>query len=153
MILILAATGVAAAASVHHHATAAARRHHAAELRVERFLQHLVAVLLHGYRLRLHPHHRHHRLAPRVPYGVWDRLAQCETGGDWRWGSQFVDPRYEGGIGFATSTWLAYRLPGYPSAAWQATRDEQIAVGRRVLAAVGPGAWGCAEVAGLTYGA
>jgi len=112
----------------------------------------MLAALLPGFRVH-HHHHRHHLLAPRVPYGVWDRLAMCETGGDWRWGSQFVDPSYQGGIGFATSTWLAYRLPGYPLEAWRATRDEQIAVGRRVLAAVGPGAWGCAGVAGLHSGA
>jgi hypothetical protein len=126
------------------------RRRHLAEERMERFLERVLAALLPDHRIRRHHHHR--RLAPNVPYGVWDRLAMCETGGDWRWGSQFADPAYEGGIGFATSTWLAYRLPGYPLEAWRATRDEQIAVGRRVLAAVGPGAWGCAAVAGLQAG-
>jgi hypothetical protein len=85
----------------------------------------------------------------RYGYGVWDRLAQCETGGNWSWGSQYVNPTFEGGIGFYHGTWLAYRPAGYPDHAYLATRVQQINVGRRVLAAVGPNAWGCAGIAGL----
>ena len=89
----------------------------------------------------------------RYGYGVWDRLAQCETGGNWSWGSQYADPTFEGGIGFYHGTWLTYRPAGYPDHAYQATRVQQINVGRRVLAAAGPGAWGCAATAGLYAGA
>lgn len=82
-------------------------------------------------------------------YGVWDRLAQCETGGNWSWGAQYGTPTFEGGIGFYHGTWVTYKPAGYPLHAYDATRVQQINVGRRVLADVGPGAWGCAGVAGL----
>ena len=154
--VLLAATAATASAAAAHRLHTAARHHrphHAVHADLTGWLERLLHLLLtHPVRHHHRHHHRHRLGAPHVPYGVWDRLAACETGGDWRWGSQFVDPSYQGGIGFATSTWIAYRLPGYPFAAWQATRDQQIAVGRRVLAAVGPGAWGCAGTAGLAYG-
>ncbi len=92
----------------------------------------------------------YHRL---YGYGVWDQLALCETGGRWDWGSQYTNPTFEGGIGFYHGTWLAYRPAGYPEHAYQATRVEQINVGRRVLAAAGPSAWGCGDTAGLYAGA
>ncbi|HVB27692.1 MAG TPA: transglycosylase family protein [Mycobacteriales bacterium] len=149
-----AALSVATATTAHAaHARAVAGReahplgsHH---LQVARIPHRMLDRILIAFR----PAHPRRPGPPHVAYGVWDRLAQCETGGDWRWGSQFVSPVYEGGIGFARSTWIAYRLPGYPWQAWRATRDQQIAVGRRVLAAAGPGAWGCAATAGLTPGA
>ena len=89
----------------------------------------------------------------RYGHGVWDRLALCETGGNWQWGSQYADPNFEGGIGFYHGTWLTYRPAGYPEHAFQASRVQQINVGRRVLAAAGPSAWGCADTAGLYAGA
>lgn len=150
VVLLTAAAATASAAAAHRVHTAARHHrsvHHPVTFDLSRLLERLMRLV------PVRHDHRHRRTRPpHVPYGVWDRLAACETGGDWQWGSQFIDPSYQGGIGFATSTWLAYRLPGYPPVAWQATRDQQIAVGRRVLAAVGPGAWGCAGTAGLAYG-
>ena len=61
--------------------------------------------------------------------------------------------RLHQGDGFYHGTWATYRPSGYPEHAYQASRVQQINVGRRVLAAVGPSAWGCAGVAGLTAGA
>lgn len=40
------------------------------------------------------------KLTPQT-LAFWDRIAQCETGGNW----QMRGSRYEGGVGFAVSTW------------------------------------------------
>lgn len=69
--------------------------------------------------------------------GVWDRLAVCETGGNW----QHYNSTYQGGLGFYHGSWDAYRPAGWPSDAHYATREEQIVVGRIILNAVGWEAW------------
>jgi hypothetical protein len=107
--------------------------------------------ILRGWQARFSATYRTYH--SRYGYGVWDRLAMCETQGNWNWGAQYGNPTFEGGIGFYHGTWLAYRPAGYPEHAYQATRVQQINVGRRVLADVGPSAWGCASVAGLYAGA
>jgi hypothetical protein len=72
--------------------------------------------------------------------GIWDVLSLCEAGGRWGYnGSSGFG--FDGGLQFHPATWSAYRLPGYPERAWQATRAQQIAVGRRVLAEQGWQAW------------
>lgn len=79
---------------------------------------------------------------------TWDRVADCESSGNW---SINTGNGYYGGLQFSQPTWLAYRLPGYPSRADQATKAQQIAVAERVLRAQGPGAWPtCGARAGLT---
>lgn len=85
--------------------------------------------------------------APAVGQGIWDQLAGCESGGDWAYngGSGF-----DGGLQFHPDTWSSYRLPGYPAYAYQATREQQIAVAQRVLASSGWGAWpACSAKLGL----
>lgn len=92
--------------------------------------------------------------AAPVPAGsVWDRLAQCEAGGNWQHG--FVGPlpgnpgRYSGGLMFAESTWNAYGRDFAP-VAHQASREQQIVVAERILAASGWGAWpACSRKLGL----
>ena len=42
---------------------------------------------------------------------VWDRLAQCESGGNW---SINTGNGYYGGLQFSLSTWRAYGGSGYP---------------------------------------
>lgn len=69
---------------------------------------------------------------------VWDRLVQCEAGGNW---GTNTGNGYHGGLQFHPNTYSSYRLPGYPQFAWQATRAQQIEVAKRVLAAQGWGAW------------
>ncbi len=69
-------------------------------------------------------------------YPTWDRMAQCESGGNW--GARGY---YHGGLQFHPSTWSAHRLGHYPRYAYQATRHQQILVGERVLASQGWGAW------------
>lgn len=77
---------------------------------------------------------------------VWDRLAQCEASGNWASTVGF----YEGGLQFHPQTWDAYKPSGYPDHAYQATREQQIAVAERVLADQGWGAWpACSSELGL----
>jgi LysM repeat protein len=78
--------------------------------------------------------------------GVWDRLAMCESSGNW---SSSVGT-YDGGLQFHPSTWKAYGGGQYAPTASQASREEQIAVAQRVLAGQGWGAWpACSSKLGL----
>ena len=66
---------------------------------------------------------------------VWDKLAQCEAGGNW---SINTGNGFYGGLQFTLSTWRAYGGTGMPH---EASREEQIAVAERVQDAQGWGAW------------
>lgn len=66
----------------------------------------------------------------------WDAIAQCESGGNWH-----IDSTYDGGLQFHPDTWLAYGGGRYARYAWQATREQQIAIAEKVLDGQGPGAW------------
>ena len=66
----------------------------------------------------------------------WDAIAMCESGGRWH-----LDSYYDGGLQFHPNTWLAYGGGRYARYAWQATREQQIAIAERVLEGQGPGAW------------
>jgi len=67
---------------------------------------------------------------------VWDRIAQCESGGNW---AANTGNGYYGGLQFSLSTWRAYGGSGLPS---DASRDEQIRIAEKVRAASGGyGAW------------
>jgi len=82
---------------------------------------------------------------------VWDALARCEAGGRWD-AVRRVNSRteYHGGLQFHTRTWTAYRAADFPGLASEATREQQIVVGERVLAAQGWGAWpSCSRRLGL----
>ena len=79
---------------------------------------------------------------------VWDRVAKCESGGNWKINT---GNGYYGGLQFAAGTWNAHGGRTYASQAHRATKAEQIAIARRVLAGQGPGAWPtCSRRAGLT---
>jgi uncharacterized protein YabE (DUF348 family) len=68
--------------------------------------------------------------------GAWDRIAQCESGGNWH---ANTGNGYYGGLQFNIGTWQAYGGTGRPD---QHSREEQIAVAERVRAASGGyGAW------------
>jgi hypothetical protein len=76
---------------------------------------------------------------------TWDRMAQCEAGGNW---AANTGNGYYGGLQFSLGTWQHYGGQGYPH---EASKDSQIAVGKRVQAAEGWGAWpGCARYLGYT---
>ena len=67
---------------------------------------------------------------------VWDRLAQCESGGNW---ATNTGNGYYGGLQFSLGTWQAYGGTGLPS---QHTRETQIAIATNVRdASGGYGAW------------
>jgi uncharacterized protein YabE (DUF348 family) len=71
-----------------------------------------------------------------VDYGVWDAIAQCESGGNWH---TDTGNGYYGGLQFNLGTWHAYGGAGRPD---QASREQQIAVAERVRdASGGYGAW------------
>lgn len=93
-------------------------------------------------------------VADPAPYnGVWDRLAECEANGEWDYGphSGWGSGIFEGGLQHHPQTWDEFKPDGYPDAAYQATREQQIAVAKRVLAAQGVRAWpNCGPKVGLT---
>jgi uncharacterized protein YabE (DUF348 family) len=77
--------------------------------------------------------------APSVGRGKWDRIAQCESTGNW---SINTGNGYYGGLQFDRSTWRAYDGDEFASLPHQASREEQIAVAERVRADRGGyGAW------------
>jgi resuscitation-promoting factor RpfA len=81
---------------------------------------------------------------------TWDRVAECESGGNW---SISTGNGYYGGLQFSSSTWAAYGGRHFAVRADLATREQQITVAERVLAAQGPGAWPvCGVRAGLARG-
>jgi len=76
--------------------------------------------------------------------GVWDRLAQCESGGNW---GINTGNGYSGGLQFSAGTW---RANGGTGSAHNASRAEQIRVAERVRASQGWGAWpACSAQLGL----
>ncbi|MEV6741519.1 transglycosylase family protein [Streptomyces sp. NPDC051104] len=81
--------------------------------------------------------------------GVWDRIAQCESGGNWHINT---GNGYYGGLQFSAGTWRAYGGTAYAPTADQASRQAQIAVATKVQQAQGWGAWPvCSQRAGA-YG-
>ncbi|MDF1605735.1 resuscitation-promoting factor [Nocardioides sp. YIM 152315] len=87
--------------------------------------------------------------APAVNFAggntVWDRLAQCESGGNW---AINTGNGYYGGLQFSLGTWHAHGGSGLPS---NASRETQIAIATKVRdAAGGYGAWpACSASLGL----
>ena len=76
--------------------------------------------------------------------GVWDRLAQCESGGNW---GINTGNGYSGGLQFSAGTW---RANGGSGSANNASRAEQIRVAERIRASQGWGAWpACSSRLGL----
>jgi len=88
------------------------------------------------------------RAAPAAADGsVWDRLAQCESGGNW---AINTGNGFSGGVQFVRSTWLGMGGAEYAPDAYLATREQQIDIATRVLASQGWGAWpGCSAMLGL----
>lgn len=63
---------------------------------------------------------------------VWDRLAQCESRSQWH---IHTGNGYEGGLQFLNSTWLSMGGGQYAKHAYQATREQQITIAEKTLAA------------------
>jgi Transglycosylase-like domain len=66
---------------------------------------------------------------------AWDRLAQCESGGNW---AANTGNGYYGGIQFSLASWQGVGGPGRPD---QASRETQIAMGQRLWNQGGWGHW------------
>ncbi|MCW8100537.1 LysM peptidoglycan-binding domain-containing protein [Streptomyces tauricus] len=80
--------------------------------------------------------------------GVWDRIAQCESGGNWHINT---GNGYYGGLQFSAGSWRAYGGTAYASTADKASKAQQIAVATKLQRAQGWGAWPtCAARAGAS---
>ncbi|MFD4658694.1 transglycosylase family protein [Kitasatospora sp. NPDC058444] len=92
-------------------------------------------------------------LAPSVPAGAasvatWEKLARCESEGDW---SYHQGTNLGGGLQFMPSTWEEFGGTEYAPFPYQATKEQQIRIGEKVLAVQGVVAWpNCWQQAGLT---
>lgn len=82
--------------------------------------------------------------ADAAPASIWDKIAQCESGGNW---AINTGNGFSGGLQFTASTWRSF---GGTGRAHQASRAQQIAVAERVLASQGWKAWpACSRKLGL----
>jgi uncharacterized protein YabE (DUF348 family) len=71
--------------------------------------------------------------------GAWDRIAECESGGNWQ---ANTGNKYYGGLQFSHGTWINYGGGAYANNAHQASKAQQIAIAEKVRAAEGGyGAW------------
>jgi hypothetical protein len=106
---------------------------------------HLVSKRVEHQQVLKQPRAKVVRVGTKVPTGVWDHLAQCESGGNWHINT---GNGYYGGLQFNLGTWHAYGGSGLPS---QHSREDQIAVATRLRnASGGYGAWpACAARLGL----
>jgi len=71
---------------------------------------------------------------------MWDRIAQCESGGNW---AINTGNGYYGGLQFDSQTWLGNGGGAFAPRADLASRTQQIAVANKVYAARGLAPWGC----------
>ncbi|WP_308425175.1 transglycosylase family protein [Wenjunlia tyrosinilytica] len=69
---------------------------------------------------------------------VWDRIAECESSGNWTTNS---GNNYYGGLQFGQPTWRAYGGLRYAPRADLATREQQIEVAKKVQRTQGWRAW------------
>lgn len=84
------------------------------------------------------------------PHSYWDKVAQCETVGNWKDRGNFA-----GGLGIAYTTWLGFGGEEFAPKQYEATREEQIIVANRIALhgymnsrgqftePVGFNGWGC----------
>lgn len=88
--------------------------------------------------------------AAAAPDSDWDKLAQCESGGNW---GINTGNGFHGGLQFSESTWRAHGGGQYAATPEGASREQQISVAEKVLATQGWGAWpSCSSHLGLHSG-
>jgi hypothetical protein len=79
--------------------------------------------------------------------GPWDRLASCESGGNWHINT---GNGYYGGVQFADGTWDGWGGERYASRADLATKAEQIVIAAKLVESSGWGSWpSCSSRLGL----
>ena len=89
--------------------------------------------------------------ASAAPVADWDKLAQCESGGNW---AINTGNGYYGGIQFDGGTWKALGGGEFAPTADKATKAQQIFVAEKTLKAQGWGAWPtCSAKFGLSSAA
>jgi len=85
-----------------------------------------------------------HPISSNFDAGIWDRIAQCESGGNW---SINTGNGYYGGLQFTLSSWKGVGGQGYPH---QASKTEQIERAKILQSRQGWGAWpACTSKIGL----
>lgn len=84
------------------------------------------------------PQIERHGTSTTPPDSVWDKIAQCESGGNW---SINTGNGYYGGLQFSAATWHSVGGPGLPH---QHSREVQIKYAKILQARSGWGQWGCA---------
>lgn len=77
---------------------------------------------------------------PPANGSMWDKIAQCESGGNWHINS---GNGYFGGVQFDTRTWLSAGGGQFAPRADLATKEQQIIIANRVYAKRGLQPWGC----------
>jgi uncharacterized protein YabE (DUF348 family) len=91
------------------------------------------------------------RARPHIEYygthynPLWDKMAECETGGNWNASGQ----TWQGGLGIYFQNWNHYGGLDFAPTAGQATKLEQIVVAEKIRAEHGWHAWACAKRIGL----
>ena len=75
--------------------------------------------------------------APAEPYGVWDKIAKCESGGNWHINT---GNGYYGGLQFSARTWHSVGGPGLPH---EYSREVQIKYAKILQKRSGWGQWSC----------
>ena len=78
-----------------------------------------------------------------VDGGVWDRIAKCESGGNW---SINTGNGYYGGLQFSLATWRSVGGPGYPH---ENSKAVQIKYAEILQKRSGWGQWSCAAKVGV----
>jgi len=80
-----------------------------------------------------------HGTSTTPPDSVWDKIAQCESGGNWQ---ANTGNGYYGGLQFSAATWHSVGGPGLP---YEYSREVQIKYAKILQARSGWGQWGCAD--------
>lgn len=84
---------------------------------------------------------------PKKParHDLWVRIGRCEQPGRGYMGVYWSHPgpRYQGGLGFYSGTWAAFKEPWMPSNAGAASWRAQMQVANKLYARYGTSPWGC----------
>ncbi|MEU0744796.1 transglycosylase family protein, partial [Streptomyces sp. NPDC006134] len=86
--------------------------------------------------------------ASAASVSTWDKVAECESGGNWSIVSN-TTPAYYGGLQISLYNWQHYGGTAYAPYPHQATKKEQILIAEKILADQGAGAWSCSPGTGL----
>ncbi|WP_326735884.1 FG-GAP-like repeat-containing protein [Streptomyces sp. NBC_01022] len=87
--------------------------------------------------------------ASAASVSTWDKVAQCESSGNWTVVSN-SSPAYYGGLQISLHNWQYYGGTAYAAYPHQATKKEQILIAEKILADQGAGAWSCSPGTGLS---